>query len=704
MTFRDEETGSRDSDESAKYSASDIDTQKELLLDSTDDVISTKKTWHGRDGQHEPEDDQTAFCINRWWKLVLFLVFWTALLPLTVNWVHQSPTHSQHIAASSDGPARAQDDYVLSQDWDMDAAPQLREYTFTIKETEFNPDGVYRTMLLINNQFPGPLIRVNEDDTLRVTVNNEASNATSLHWHGIYQNGTNHMDGTVGVTQCPIASGSSFTYEFTLAGQSGTYWYHAHQGVQASDGLIGPLIIHGRKERQLQKIDYATDRVIMVSDHYHELSGALTRQYLASDRENSEPVPDAALINGKNVRDCSTVPNRKCDNTTSNVVMPTFDLAPNENHRLRILNVGAFAEFQFQIDEHVLAVTEVDGTDVWPQSYHRLNLNPAQRYSVVVNTNQSSADSFWMRARMIPTCFAEPNPYLQNDALAVIRYSSIQKLTEQTAEQPKSEDWSEALWLECRDLNTTELVPVEAVAAPEADAYVYLRSNFEIGDWRLSRGVMNSTSYRPNVHSPTLMRAMDGFQDSNQSFTTAGTNFYSNNDRGSVFVNEAAFDKNKELVVQSTGVQTIDLLIHNFDDGNHPFHLHGYKFFVLAQGHAAPPHTDPFGQLDRANVEPLYRSLDLSNPLRRDTASVEAFGWTLIRFVADNPGAWAFHCHVSWHTEAGLLMQFLTRTDLLQQSQLPEDLKALCAAPASELEKGCSPSDEVFVNEAKNGG
>ncbi|KAK4959581.1 hypothetical protein LTR66_013045 [Elasticomyces elasticus] len=226
--------------------------------------------------------------------------------------------------------------------------------------------------MLINYEFPGPLVEANEGDTIVVHVANTAVNATSIHWHGLYQNGTPWMDGTVGITQCPIAPGSSFTYEFKVDDQAGTYWYYAHQGVQASDGLIGPLVIHAKNEEDMRKLSYATDRVIMFSDHYYDLSGALLRKYLEPDRENAEPVPDGALING----------------------IPGFVLAPNAYHRLRIINAGAFAEFQVQIDEHEFAVTEVDGTDVWPEYYHRLNINPAQRYSIVINTNITTANAF----------------------------------------------------------------------------------------------------------------------------------------------------------------------------------------------------------------------------------------------------------------------------------------------------------------------
>lgn len=674
--------------------------QEQALLSNSVLPTTENEKWRIDQGSDDEDDGgETICCINRWWKLALFLLIWTALIPLAVSWIHRD-SYADSERVSTDTGKNPFDEYILSSDWDFETQPQVREYTWTIQETEYNPDGVFRTMILINNQYPGPLVEVNEFDTIRVHVINKASNATSIHWHGLYQNGTNHMDGTVGVTQCPIAPSGSFTYEFQVAGQSGTYWYHGHQGIQASDGLVGPLIIHSKNEKTLQKIDYATDRIIMVQDHYHDLSGALTRRYLAPDQENSEPVPDGALINGRNIRDCSRLPHRKCDNTTSNVGTPTFNLAPNQHHRLRIINVGAFAEFQFQIDEHELAITEVDGTDVWPEYYHRLNINPAQRYSVVVNTNASTSDTFWMRARMITYCFAEPNPYMEGDLNAIVRYDETIASVDQ-ALLPTSQDWGEALWVECRDLNTTELVPVEVIAAPaEPDAFYYLRSNFEIGAYRLSRGFWNTSSYRPNVHSPTLSRAVNGLQSLNDSFVNSSMSSMDLS-RGDTFVNDAAFDLRNELVIQTSGIQTIDILIRNYDDGNHPIHLHGYKYFVLAQGHGSPERVSRLGSYDWANVAPMYMSLDLSNPLRRDTASVEAYGWILLRFVADNPGAWAFHCHVSWHTEAGLLMQFLTRTEMVQEMKLPESHAALCAAHG--LEKGTAPKDEDYYEEALNG-
>jgi FtsP/CotA-like multicopper oxidase with cupredoxin domain len=581
------------------------------------------------------------------------------------------------------------DDYVLDPEWDFNAAPQKREYSWTIRDTIHNPDGIYRPMILVNNQFPGPLIEVNEGDTIVVHVSNEAVNATSIHWHGIYQKGTPYMDGTPGITGCPISAGSTFTYEFTVSGQSGTYWWHAHQGVQSSDGVHGPLIIHARDENEMQKIPYSTDRVLLVSDHYHDVSSSLLWQYLKPDAENAEPVPISGLINGRTIRSCDQFPGRRCDNTTSNVGLPKIDLTRNQNHRLRFINVGAFAEFQVQVDEHELAVIEVDGTDVLPIPYHRIDINPSQRYSVIVNATVADKDSFWLRARMITKCFTDAPKTVGADALATVHYGA--RFLQQT---PESVDWTEQLALECRDMNVTELRPVRAVSPPsQPDALYYLRTNFEIGAYRLSRGFFNSSTYKADVSSPSLFRTIDGLQAGNASFRAAPQS-------EAVSINSAAFDASKELVVQSHGTQTIDLFIDNFDDGEHPLHLHGYKYFILAQGHGAPPMTSVNAGFTLENLKPLYDTLDLTNPLRRDTAAVEAYGWILLRLVADNPGAWAFHCHVSWHTEAGLMMQLITNSDELEKMNVPRSSLDLCNA--SGLSKGMGPDDSVYEEIAAN--
>ncbi|KAJ4004852.1 hypothetical protein NW752_009484 [Fusarium irregulare] len=479
------------------------------------------------------------------------------------------------------------------------------------------------------------------------------------------------MDGTVGVTQCPIAPNSIFTYKFNVRGQYGTYWYHAHHSAQASDGLLGPMVVHSERERQM---DVASDRVIMVQDHYHNLTSELLMEYLAPDQENNEPVPDNGLINGRNIRDCADFEDWRCD--TNNRDMLNIDLESGHRHRLRIINVGAFAEFQIQVDEHPFYVTEVDGTAVHPESFHRLNIMPAQRYSVVLETNATKGDAFWMRARMVTHCFKNENSRLEAETKAIIRYKSPDNPV--STEEPKSKEWSDAIEVICRDLNTTALRPVEAISPPPADEVIIIRANFEIGDWRLARGFFNDSTWHPNATSPSLHRFLDAGIQSTTSKTP-------------ITINDKMFDRKNELVLETNGMRTIDISINNFDDGAHPFHLHGHKFFVLLQGRDGypPSPAELPTYLEKHNL--------LENPLRRDTVTVEGYAWAVIRVVLDNPGLWAFHCHNTWHAESGMVMQMLVRSEVVKSWTVSEEEREICNRRG--VLKGMRPDDSIWFGQ-----
>ena len=562
-------------------------------------------------------------------------------------------------------------EYVLSSSWDVNASPTTREYHWVISDADFNPDGVYRPMKLINNQFPGPLVECNDGDTLVVNVDNQAVNATSIHFHGLFQNGTNAMDGAVGVTQCAIAPGSSFTYRFQVREQSGTYWYHAHHSAQASDGLLGPVIIHSKDEKALQEMDYATDRIIMVQDHYHNTTSELLMDYMQPGKENEEPVPDNALINGRGSRDCNALPGWRCDSSQTST--PTFDLEAGQRHRLRIINVGAFAEFQIQFDEHPFYVTEADGTDVHPEPFHRLNIMPAQRYSIILETNSTSAQTFWLRARMITFCFKGSNDNLEPEIRGVVRYTSPGNNAVDAI--PTSKDWTDAGELLCRDLNASLLHPVHHINPPPADDFITLRAAFHIGAWRLARGFINETTWLMNATHPSLHR----FLDAEPEVKTLDKPFA---------INDLAFDQSKELVLQTSGIRTVDIAINNFDDGSHPFHLHGHKFFVLVEGlQGYPP-----AAADLPAYVARYRLAE--NPLRRDTVTVGGFSWAIIRVVLDNPGLWLLHCHTIWHAESGMSMQLLVRGDVVRGWGVDPAHRQLCRREGAAT--GLRPDDSIW--------
>ncbi|KAK2044815.1 multicopper oxidase [Colletotrichum somersetense] len=659
-----------------------------LSHDEDDDELSFRR----RSPRDTPR--KTGFSAALFGAVIFFVVFYASgmILPATLTQspaaaAAAAPVHVVKEPVPSTPRLRDTSEYVLGPSWDFSAVSSVREYYWTIQDATLNPDGIVRPMMLINNQFPGPLIECNEGDTIVVHVRNEAANATAIHFHGMLQNGTNSMDGTVGVTQCPIAPNATFTYRFTVDNQSGTYWYHAHHSVQASDGIVGPLVIHSAAETGPGNT-YATDRVVMIQDHYHNTSAELLMDYLQPDRENEEPVPSSGLINGRNYRNCSDFGGWDCRNDTPRLQsLESFDLAPNERHRLRIINTGAFAEFQVEVDEHPFYVTEVDGTAVHPEPFHRLNVLPAQRYSVVLETNVTAADAFWMRARMVTHCFAQENPWLDPEVKAVVRYSkptrpngtSTARDAADARAEPQSKSWGEAHDVECRDMNATLLKPVEAAPAPKATASMFLRANFEIGAWRLSRGFFNTSTWHANVTSPALYRAIEASKNAGNGTLLPLT----------TGVNDVTFDPEKEFVYQTTGIQTVDIVISNFDDGAHPFHLHGHKLFVLKQG----PTGYPPGSAAELEAQ-LAAAGALENPLRRDTVTVQGYGWTVVRVVLDNPGMWAFHCHNAWHAEAGMMMVIAAMVETSGDWQAGEEETRLCKLPG--VEKGVRPGDDLW--------
>lgn len=92
-------------------------------------------------------------------------------------------------------------------------------YNWNISWVTANPDNAFdRPTIGINGQWPPPTLYATVNDTVIVNVINQLGNqSTTLHFHGLYQNGTTQMDGPSQVSQCPIPAGSSFTYNFTVS-------------------------------------------------------------------------------------------------------------------------------------------------------------------------------------------------------------------------------------------------------------------------------------------------------------------------------------------------------------------------------------------------------------------------------------------------------------------------------------------------------
>ena len=261
-------------------------------------------------------------------------------------------------------------------------------HDFNITWVTANPDGAFpRPVIGINNQWPIPRLEVDIGDRLVLNVNNQLGNqSTSLHFHGLFMNGSSLMDGPTGVTQCPIPPGSSFTYNFTVD-QPGTYWYHSHANAQYPDGLRGPLIVNDKDFPYKDQVD--EERVLTLSDWYHDQMQDMIPTFLyKGNPTGAEPVPNAALMN-----------------ETQNLTLP---VQPGKTYMFRVINIGAFAGQYLWIEGHTMQIVEVDGVYTKTAPAERVYISAAQRVSFLLTTKNDTSANFPIVASM--DTVSEPPP------------------------------------------------------------------------------------------------------------------------------------------------------------------------------------------------------------------------------------------------------------------------------------------------------
>jgi len=387
------------------------------------------------------------------------------------------------------------------------------------------PDGVSREMIVFNNQYPGPEIRANWGDTIQVNVKNSVSNnGTGVHWHGLRQLHSNQMDGTNGITECPIAPGQTKTYTFK-ATEYGTSWYHSHYSVQYSDGAVGPIVINGPTSANWD-IDLG---VLPLTDWFHEP----VFEILAS-RPQAPPTSQSLLVNGSAVY-----------NGAGSYSVTT--LTPGKTHLLRLVNTGIDNFLHVSLDNHPFTVVASDFVPVQPYTTDSLMLAIGQRYDVIINATQD-VGNYWFRIGTGGGQCDGPNEQAANNQTqgAIFSYQGA------PSGNPTSSPYS--LGTGCDD--ETGLVPVVSIDVPSPSS-----SPTELDlTLDLTGGVfwkINNVSIDIDWTKPTLQYVMNG------TYTLPVS------DNG--------------ITISTANVYTF-WLIQNDTPLPHPIHLHGHDFFVVSSG------------------------------------------------------------------------------------------------------------------------
>ncbi|MBI4498058.1 MAG: multicopper oxidase domain-containing protein [Chloroflexi bacterium] len=249
----------------------------------------------------------------------------------------------------------------------------VQEFQLTAQEAPWEiAPGVRVPAITYNGQVPGPLIRVTEGDTLRVTLKNELPQATSIHWHGLHV--PNAMDGVPPFTQAPIEPGQSFTYEFP-ASHAGTFMYHSHfNSVEQIDrGLYGPLIIDpatpppARFDKEFTMVLSAWNTSAMPGDQHGMADGS------------SMPGP-AASMGGMNMDYNYFTINGKAFPSAAPWTVREGDLV-----RVRLINISNLAH-PMHLHGHDFTVVAKDGEPIRPdlqQTVNTLSIDAGETYDIV---------------------------------------------------------------------------------------------------------------------------------------------------------------------------------------------------------------------------------------------------------------------------------------------------------------------------------
>ncbi|KIL62858.1 multicopper oxidase [Amanita muscaria Koide BX008] len=422
-----------------------------------------------------------------------------------------------------------------------------------------SPDGFSRSAVLAGGTadtatMPGPLITGTKDGTFGINVINSLNDTsmlttTSIHWHGLFQNGTNWADGPVGVSQCPIIPRNSFLYQFSVPGQAGTFWYHSHHSTQYCDGLRGPLVIYDPQDPLLSMYDIDNEStVITLADWYHT----------PAPSAGILPTFNATLING--LGRYSGGPNS---------TLAIVNVQQNKRYRMRLISMSCDPNYTFSIDNHTMTIIEADSVATNPVTVNSLQIFAGQRYSFVLTTNQP-VNNYWIRAN--PS--SGTTGFTNGLNSATLRYAGA-PLADPTTNQSTTTNL----------LAETSLSPLLNPGAPGAPTQggADINLNFNIvQNTTDSRFYVNGATFIPPT-TPVLLQILSGAKTAQELLPS-----------GSIYV----LPRNKIVEVSIPGGSA---------GSPHPIHLHGQTFDVVrSAGNSTYNYVNPV----RRDVVSIGRSSD----------------------------------------------------------------------------------------------
>ncbi|AQK56947.1 Laccase-23 [Zea mays] len=526
-------------------------------------------------------------------------------------------------------------------------------------------------IMTVNGQFPGPTVEVAEGDALIVRVRNRGSYNVTVHWHGVRQMRTAWADGPEFVTQCPIRPGTSYTYRFTVAGQEGTLWWHAHSSWLRAT-VHGALIIRPRAgvPYPFNAGDTPAREITIILGEWWNMNPIDVVR--TATRTGAAPnISDALTVNGQpgDLYKCSS------NGTT------TFSVTSGETNLLRFINAALNTELFVSLAGHTMTVVGADASYTKPYATPVILVAPGQTTDVLVTFDQPPS-RYYLAARAYAS--AQGVPFDNTTTTAIFDYGTGASNSSSPAMPtlPAYNDTATATAF------TTSLRGLRAADLPaRVDESLFFTVG--VGLFNCSSGQTcggpNNTRFAASINNVSfVLPSTTSILQAHYAYAAGGAtpagvftaDFPANPpvrfDYTAPNVSRALWQPVPGTRVYSlkygAAVQLVLQGTNVFAAENHPIHLHGYDFYILAEG---------FGNFDAAADT---ASFNMDDPPMRNTVGVPVNGWAVIRFVADNPGVWLMHCHLDVHITWGLAMAFLVEDGVgeLQSLEAPPSDLPIC--------------------------
>ncbi len=536
--------------------------------------------------------------------------------------------------------------------------------TMTVRDAAFATGKRHGPAVTVNGTLPGPLLRLTEGQNLVVDLLNESSGETSIHWHGLLVPFL--MDGVPGVSMTAVRPGESFRYEFPIR-QAGTYWWHAHT-MQEPMGHYGPIIIDPA-DGDAHKVD--RDYVVMLSDwspmHPHTLMKKLKVGEAPFNFQKTTASDDYKL-SGADRRMWARM--RMMPTDISDVSAPLysylvnghgpddgleFAFNPGERVRLRFINGSAMTFFNVRIPGVAMQVVAADGQDVRPVEVDEFQIGNAETYDVIVEPRGADAfaivaeamDRSGMGVAMLTarqgTSAAVPplrDPPLLTMADMGMNHGSADGAMDHSAMGHGGMDQSGSgamNGMEMQDMDMggmtmrdTSLLPPEVKVGPGLDM-VSMNPVDRMGDPGIG---LAGVGHRVLNYRQLVAARMNS--DMRQPTRLKEIHLTGNMERYMWSFDGKKFSAVTDDPIRFAFNERVRVKLVNDTMMAHPIHLHGHFFELVNDA--------PHGH------QPL-----------KHTLIVQPGGSAQFDLTANEPGDWAFHCHLIYHMHNGMFQVVTVR-------------------------------------------